>query len=59
MRNVVDHKSNSCRVFLAKTKDAAAKQLEHFLAFFKKRFDCRINVLRTDSGGEYQNVDLF
>ncbi|KAG6617461.1 Integrase catalytic core protein [Phytophthora cinnamomi] len=30
-----------------------------FLVFFEKRFDCRIHVLRTDSGGEYQNVDLF
>eukprot|EP00644_Phytophthora_capsici_P012595 jgi/Phyca11/112904/e_gw1.23.435.1 len=59
MVNFVDHKSNYCRVFLARTKDAAAKQFEHFLAFFEKRFDCRIHVLRTDSGGEYQNVDLF
>ncbi|POM66265.1 Mitochondrial Carrier (MC) Family, partial [Phytophthora palmivora] len=59
MINFVDHKSNYCRVFLAKTKDAAAKLFEHFLVFFEKRFDCRIHVLRTDSGGEYQNVDLF
>eukprot|EP00644_Phytophthora_capsici_P018852 jgi/Phyca11/132500/e_gw1.174.10.1 len=59
MVNFVDHKSNYCRVFLARTKDAPAKQFEHFLAFFEKRFDCRIHVLRTDSGGEYQNVDLF
>jgi hypothetical protein len=59
MVNFVDHKTNYCRVFLAKTKDAAAKQFEHFLTFFEKRFDCRIHVLRTDSGGEYQNVDLF
>ncbi|GMF60956.1 unnamed protein product [Phytophthora fragariaefolia] len=59
MINFVDHKTNYCRVFLAKTKDAAAKQFEHFLTFFEKRFDCRIHVLRTDSGGEYQNVDLI
>ncbi|OWZ17990.1 hypothetical protein PHMEG_0007990, partial [Phytophthora megakarya] len=32
---------------------------EHFLTFFEKRFDCRSHVVRTDSGGEYQNVDLF
>ncbi|GAB9477897.1 unnamed protein product, partial [Globisporangium polare] len=57
--NFVDHKSNYCRVFLAKTKDAAAKKFEHFLVFFEKRFDCRVHVLRTDGGGEYQNVDLF
>eukprot|EP00644_Phytophthora_capsici_P005569 jgi/Phyca11/97425/e_gw1.2.919.1 len=59
MINFVEHKSNYCRVFLARTKDAAAKQFEHFLVFFEKRFDCRIHVLRTDSGAEYQNVDLF
>ncbi|KAE9302953.1 hypothetical protein PF001_g13775 [Phytophthora fragariae] len=59
MVNFVDHYSNYCRVFLARTKDAAAKQFEHFLVFFEKQFNCRIHVLRTDSGGEYQNVDLF
>ena len=57
--NFVDHKSNYCRVFLAPTKDRAAKKFEHFLVFFEKRFNCRIHVLRTDGGGEYQNVDLF
>ena len=44
---------------MAKTKDQAAKKFEHFLTFFEKRFSCRIRVLRTDGGGEYQNVDLF
>ncbi|GMF45513.1 unnamed protein product [Phytophthora fragariaefolia] len=29
----VDHKSNYCRVFMAKTKDAAAEQFEHFCPF--------------------------
>ena len=57
--NFVDHKSNYCRVFLAPTKDKAAKKFEHFLAFFERQFDCRIHVLRTDGGGEYANVDLF
>uniref|UniRef100_A0AAV1U680 Polyprotein n=1 Tax=Peronospora matthiolae TaxID=2874970 RepID=A0AAV1U680_9STRA len=57
--NFVDHKSNYCRVFLAPTKDKAAKKFEHFLAFFERQFECRIHVLRTDGGAEYANVDLF
>ena len=57
--NFVDRKSNYCRIFLAPTKDKAAKKFEHFLAFFERQFDCRIHVLRTDGGGEYANVDLF
>lgn len=55
----VDHKSNYCRVSLARTKDMAVKQFEAFLVFFEKRFNRRIHVLRTDGGGEYANVDLF
>ncbi|KAE9318002.1 hypothetical protein PF008_g18608 [Phytophthora fragariae] len=39
--------------------DAAAKLFEYFLVYFEKEFDCKIHVLRTDSGGEYENVDLF
>ncbi|CAI5739085.1 unnamed protein product [Peronospora destructor] len=57
--NFVDHKSNYCRVFLARTKDQAAKKFEHFLAFFEKRFNCQVHVLRTDGGGEYKNMDLL
>ena len=57
--NFVDHKSNYARIFLGKTKDQAAKQFEHFLAFFEKRFDCKVHVLRTDGGAEYTNVDWF
>jgi hypothetical protein len=57
--NFIDYKTNYCRVFLAKTKDVAARQFEAFLAFFERRYDCRIQVLRTDGGGEYANVDLF
>ena len=57
--NFIDHKSNYCRVFLAPTKDKAAKKFEHFLAFFERQFDCQIHVLRTDGSGEYANVDLF
>ncbi|KAE9155207.1 hypothetical protein PF005_g33372 [Phytophthora fragariae] len=36
MINFVDFKSNYCRVFLARTKDAAAKLFEHFLVYFEK-----------------------
>lgn len=54
----VDHKNNYCRVFLARMKDAAAKKLQHFWCFSRCFFDCRVHVLRTDSGGN-QNVDLF
>ncbi|POM68328.1 Integrase catalytic core protein [Phytophthora palmivora] len=53
------HKQQLREMFLAKTKDQAAKKFEHFLVFFEKEFNCKIRVLRTDSGGEYQNVDLF
>ena len=59
MVNFVDHKSNYSRIFLAQTKDVAAKQFEAFLIFFEKRFNCRIHMLRTDGGAEYANVDLF
>ena len=47
MVKFVDCNSNYVKVFLAKTKDVAAKQ-----------FDCRIHILHTDSGGEYENIDL-
>ena len=54
----IDHKSNYCRVFLARTKDAAAKQFEAFLVHFEKLFGFKVHVLRTDGDGEYANVDL-
>ena len=57
--NFIDHKTNYCRIFLAKTKDEAAKKFMHFVGHFERRFDCKIQVLRTDGGGEYVNVDLF
>ncbi|OWZ08787.1 LOW QUALITY PROTEIN: hypothetical protein PHMEG_00018620 [Phytophthora megakarya] len=47
MFNFVDHKNNYVRVFLANMKDQAAKKFEHFL------------IAKTDSGGEYENVDVF
>ena len=59
MINFIDHKSNYCRIFLAKTKDAAAKKFEHFVAFFENQFNCRVRILRTDGGGEYKSVELF
>ena len=59
LNNFVDQKSNYCRVFLAKTKDQAAKTFEHFLVFLERQFNCRVHVLRTDGGGECENVDLF
>ena len=34
MVNFIEHKSNYCRVFLARTKDAAAKRFEAFLVHF-------------------------
>ena len=57
--NFVDHRSNYCRVFLAKTKDVAAMNFKHFLSAFERRFDFRIHVLRTDGGGEYKPLDVF
>uniref|UniRef100_A0AAV1T191 Integrase catalytic domain-containing protein n=1 Tax=Peronospora matthiolae TaxID=2874970 RepID=A0AAV1T191_9STRA len=57
--NLIDHKSNYCRVFLARTKDAAAKHFEAFHIHFERRFGFKIHVLRTDGGGEYANIDLF
>uniref|UniRef100_A0AAV1T532 Integrase catalytic domain-containing protein n=1 Tax=Peronospora matthiolae TaxID=2874970 RepID=A0AAV1T532_9STRA len=59
MVNFVDHRTNYCRVFLAKSKDVAAQKFKHFMAFFERQFNCRIHVLRTDGGGEYRTLDLF
>ena len=57
--NCIDHRSNYCRIFLAKTKDAAAMKFQHFLAAFERQSNCRINVLRTDGGGGYKTLDVF
>uniref|UniRef100_A0AAV1T3L7 Integrase catalytic domain-containing protein n=1 Tax=Peronospora matthiolae TaxID=2874970 RepID=A0AAV1T3L7_9STRA len=48
--NFVDHKSNYCRVVLARTKDAVAKQFEALLVHFKNLFGFKVHVLRTDGG---------
>ena len=57
--NFIDHKSNYCRVFLARSKNAAAKQFEAFLVHLEKLFSFNVHVLRTDGGGAYSNVDLI
>jgi hypothetical protein len=57
--NFIDHKTNYCRIFLAKTKDEAEKNFLHFVGHFERRFDCRVQALRTDGGGEYANIDLI
>nr|CCA23978.1 OSIGBa0134J07.9 putative [Albugo laibachii Nc14] len=55
----VDHKSNYCRVFLAKSKDKATKQFEQLTVYFEKSFDCKVHCLRTDGGDEYKVFDPF
>jgi hypothetical protein len=57
--NFFDRKTNYCRIFLAKTKDEAARKFLNFVGHFECRFDCRTQVLRVDGGGEYVNIDLF
>ena len=57
--NFIDHRSNYCHVFLAKTKDAAALKFKYFLVQFEREFNYKIHVLRTDGGGEYKTLDVF
>ncbi|CAI5703653.1 unnamed protein product [Peronospora effusa] len=57
--NFIDHRSNYCRVFLARSKDVAALKFKHFLMSFEREFNCNIHVLRTDEGGEYKTLDVF
>ncbi len=40
--NFVDHKTNYCRIFLAKTKIEAARKFMNFVGHFERRFDCRV-----------------
>uniref|UniRef100_A0AAV1UG44 Integrase catalytic domain-containing protein n=1 Tax=Peronospora matthiolae TaxID=2874970 RepID=A0AAV1UG44_9STRA len=56
--NIIDYKSTYCRVFLAHTKDAAAKQFEAFLVLCEKLFGVKIHVLRTNGGGRYASLYL-
>ena len=59
MVNFIDHRSSNCRIFLAKSKDAAASKFKLFMASFEREFNCKIHVLRTDGGGEYKTPDFF
>ena len=56
--NFIDHRSNYCQVFLAKTKDTTAIHFKHFLVDFERQFKCRIHVLRSEGGSEYQPLCL-
>ena len=59
MVNFIDHRTNYCRIFLAKTKDVAAQKFKNCMAFFERQYNCWIHVLRTDEGGEYRALDPF
>ncbi|KAE9035792.1 hypothetical protein PR002_g7384 [Phytophthora rubi] len=59
MVNFIDHRTNYCKIVLAKTKDVAAQKFKHFMVFFERQFHCRIHELHTDGGGEYKTLDLF
>lgn len=61
MVTFIEYLSNYVRVFTASHKHKAAAMFLHFVAWFEAEFNCRIRVLRTDGGGEYdtQSVDLF
>ena len=51
--------SNYCRNFRARTKVAAAKKFDHFLDYFERLFECRIDVLMTDREEENQYPNVF
>ena len=55
----IDHLTNVMRVFLSKTKSHAADKFGHFMAWFERKFDCKLHVLRTDGGQEFRAVDLL
>ncbi len=59
MINFIDHHTNYCKIFLAKTKVQAAKYFEHFQPEFERRFSCKVQVLRTDGGSEYRLLDNY
>uniref|UniRef100_A0AAV1V1Z5 Uncharacterized protein n=1 Tax=Peronospora matthiolae TaxID=2874970 RepID=A0AAV1V1Z5_9STRA len=59
MVNFIDHRSSYCRIFLAKSKNAAALKFKLFMANFEREFNCKVHVLRTDGGGEYKTLDIF
>jgi hypothetical protein len=55
----VDFMSNYTRVFLGKNKNHAADRFGHFLAYFERSFNCKIQVFRTDGGAEFKAMDLL
>ena len=55
--NFIDHKTNHCRVSLARTKDAAAKQFEMLPVYFEKLFGFK--SMPCAPTAEFANVDLF
>ena len=59
MVNFIDHRSSYCRIFMSKSKDAAASKFKLFMGNCEHEFNCRIHVLRTDGGGEYKTLDFF
>lgn len=59
MVNFIDHRTNYCRVFLAKMNDVATLKLKYFMAFFERQFNYRTQVLRTDEESDYCTLNLF
>lgn len=59
MINFVDQRTNYFRIFLSRNEDIAAQKFKHFMAFLERQFNCGIQVLRTDGGGEYRTLDRF
>ena len=57
--NFIHHRSNYCRVFLAKTKDIAAIKFKYFLVQFEREFNFKIHVISTDGSGKYKTLDMF
>ena len=39
MVNFIYHRTNYGRIFLAKTKDVAAQNFNHFMAFFERQYN--------------------
>jgi hypothetical protein len=55
----IHYLTNVMRVFLAKTKSDASSQFCHFMTWFEQNFVCRLQVLRTDGGKEFRQMDLL
>ncbi|GMF44281.1 unnamed protein product [Phytophthora fragariaefolia] len=54
--SLVDHNTNYCRIFLAKTKDQAAKYFEDFLIYFEKRFECKSEAKKLAANGKAERM---